>query len=50
MYFGLNSWLLAVVLVAILFGATLLGWAAGRSLAGIRTAFASLLASFRRHC
>ena len=32
MYFGLNSWLLALVLVAILFGATLLGWAAGRSL------------------
>ncbi len=33
MYFGLNTWLLALVLVAILFGATLLGWLAGRSLA-----------------
>jgi hypothetical protein len=26
MYFGLSSWLLALVLVTILFGATLLGW------------------------
>ena len=32
MYFGLNTWLLALVLIAILFGATLLGWAVGRSL------------------
>ncbi len=32
MYFGLNSWLLALVLIAIMFGATMLGWLAGRSL------------------
>ena len=32
MFFGLNSWLLALVLAGILFGATFLGLAAGRSL------------------
>lgn len=38
MYFGLNSWLLALVLIVIMFGATLLGWLVGRSLAGHKEA------------
>ena len=48
LYFGLNTWLLALVLIAILFGATLLGWLAGRSWVGIAKPFASRLASSRR--
>ena len=50
MFFGLNSWLLALVLAGILFGATFLGLAAGRSLSHHRDTLRSRSASSRLRC